>query len=269
MPTEQSEALARGAGRARLSSPNYLVLKPLAEQLAARVAELGRQKPMPDVLDIGCGPKPYEVVFRNQGGNHWGIDISRSTKADVLAPMERLPVRDCAVDIIACTQVLQSCRQPLLALTEMRRVLRPSGILLLSTPGTWLRDPGTQDYWRWTDEGLRFASEEAGYEVLEVLPNGGIVACLTYLTVSALCGLSYQSRLLAPIRWLLVPVLNLLGETCDSTVNRLSPSSRLLLVGNYLLVAQRPSDESNGEDAVDVKEWGQEMVGTCASSGER
>ena len=244
MPTEQSEALTRGAGRVRLSSPNYLVLKPLAEQLASRVSELGQLRPMLDVLDIGCGPKPYEVLFSNHQGNYWGIDIGKSTKADVLAPMERLPLRDCAVDIIVCTQVLQSCGQPLRALGEMRRVLRPSGILLLSTPGTWLRDPGTPDYWRWTDEGLRLASEEAGYNALEVLPNGGIVACLTYLTVSALCGLSYQSRLLAPIRWLLVPVLNLLAETFDSTVNRLSPSSRFLLVANYLLVAQRPFDES-------------------------
>ncbi|MFN2555317.1 MAG: class I SAM-dependent methyltransferase [Nitriliruptorales bacterium] len=243
MRTEQSEALTRGAGRVRLSSPNYLVLKPLGEQLAARAAEVGQLKPMPDVLDIGCGPKPYEALFSRYGGNYWGIDISKRTKADVLAPMERLPVRDCAVDIIVCTQVLQSCRQPLRALIEMRRVLRPSGILLLSTHGTWLRDPGIADYWRWTDEGLRLASEEAGYDVLEVLPNGGIVACLTYLTVSALSGLSYQSRLLAPIRWLLVPVMNLLGETFDGTVNRLSPSSSCLLVGNYLLVARRPSDK--------------------------
>ncbi len=244
MPTERRKAVTRGAGRVRLSSPNYLVLKPLAEQLAARAAELGQLKPMPDVLDIGCGPKPYEVLFSQYGGNYWGMDISKSTKADVLASIELLPVRDCTADIIVCTQVLQSCRQPLRALIEMRRVLRPSGILLLSTHGNWLRDPGTPDYWRWTDEGLRLASEEAGYDVLEVLPNGGIVACLTYLTVSALSGLSHQSRLLAPIGWLVVPVLNLLGEAFDSTVNRLSPSSRVLLVGNYLLVARRPLDES-------------------------
>ena len=87
---------------------------------------------------------------------------------------------------------------------------------------------------------MRLASEEAGYEVLEVLPNGGVVACLTYLTVNALSGLSYQSRFLAPVRWLLVPLLNLLGEALDRIVARLAPLSQPLLVGNYLLVARRP-----------------------------
>ncbi len=233
----------------RLSSPHYLVLKPLGEQLEARAADLGESNPMPQILDVGCGPKPYQPLFSKYRGNYWGVDISKRSKADLLGPMECLPVRDRAVDAIVCTQVFQSCRHPRRALVEMRRVLRPTGILLLSTPGTWLRDPGTADYWRWTDEGLRLASEEAGYDVLEVLPSGGIIACLTYLTVNALSGLSHQSPLLAPIRWLLVPLLNLLGEGLDRTLTQLSPSSKLLLVGNYLLVARRsldPTTKSSG-----------------------
>ncbi len=224
----------------RLSNPNYLVLKPLGEQLEAVVAKLGQDEPVLRVLDVGCGPKPYESLFNTSKASYWGVDIDRRSKADMVGRMESLPIRDCAVDAVICTQVFQSCRQPMDALTEMWRVLRPSGVLLLSAPGTWLRDPGTPDYWRWTDEGLRLASDESGYDVVDVLPNGGIVACLTYLTANALSGLSYQSPFLAPVRWLLVPLLNLLGETLDRAVARLAPLSKPLLVANYLLVARRP-----------------------------
>ena len=94
---------------------------------------------------------------------------------------------------------------------------------------------------------MRVASEHTGYVVLEILRHGGIGACLTYLTVNALSGLSYQSRSLAPVRWLLVPLLNLLGEKLDRIVARLAPVSQPLLVLNYLLVARRPPSFDAGD----------------------
>ncbi len=140
-------------------------------------------EPVLRVLDIGCGPKPYEPLFNGNKGTYWGLDIDTSSKADLVGQMESPPIRDGAVDVILCTQVFQSCRQPVGALKEMRRVLRPSGALLLSTPRTWLRDPAPG--------GLRGTGSSAQRRcrgVLDVSPGECVV------------GPELQSRFLAPVR---------------------------------------------------------------------
>lgn len=108
-------------------------------------------KPTDKILDVGCGPGSITAGFGPlvPQGSVLGIDISESViagaktslprsvanvtfeKADLLAP-SGLPYPDASFDVVFSSQLfphLASTATKRLALAEMRRVLKPGGIL--------------------------------------------------------------------------------------------------------------------------------------------
>jgi SAM-dependent methyltransferase len=110
---------------------------------AAYLAE--RLSPGVTVLDVGSGPgnltvdlarrvapgrvigidNSEAIIARAVGGVPEGIDNVEFHPADVY----RLPFPDDAFDVVHAHQVLQHLDDPVAALTEMRRVCRPGGIV--------------------------------------------------------------------------------------------------------------------------------------------
>jgi SAM-dependent methyltransferase len=101
------------------------------------------------VLDIGCGDGSAlaEAVRVNPGHRFVGLDWSpdglrrasgydlplvRLVRATVEPP--GLPVRSAAFDVVLMSELIEHLVDPDTALDEARRVLRPGGTLLLSTP---------------------------------------------------------------------------------------------------------------------------------------
>jgi SAM-dependent methyltransferase len=62
-------------------------------------------------------------------------------------------------DVVVCTEVLEHCEDPPLALRNIEALLRPGGKLLATTPFFWpdhrSDDPPYPDYWRFTEQGWR------------------------------------------------------------------------------------------------------------------
>ena len=99
---------------------------------------------------LADGPKPLLDVGCNVG-NLLSIDPSRSVGVDVdphaievchdrgleasVADLdEGLPFGDVAFGTVHCRHVIEHVREPLALMREMRRVLRPEGLLVLLTP---------------------------------------------------------------------------------------------------------------------------------------
>ncbi|HEY4455922.1 MAG TPA: methyltransferase domain-containing protein [Pseudonocardiaceae bacterium] len=109
-----------------------------AAERAAFVLPLltGRQR----VLDLGCGPG---TITEGLSGFVLGIDgePSQLTLAQAAAPTARfaaaradaLPIATHAVDVAFAHALFEHLPDPAAALTELRRVLRPEGILALSS----------------------------------------------------------------------------------------------------------------------------------------
>lgn len=107
------------------------------------------------ILDLGCGEKPYQAFSSGKYSRYVGVDINRNSLADVLAFGECLPFRDASFDVCLCTEVYEHVNDPYEVTVEVNRVLKESGVLILSAPGIMPVHGYPSDYWRWTAEGLR------------------------------------------------------------------------------------------------------------------
>jgi SAM-dependent methyltransferase len=71
-----------------------------------------------------------------------------------------------AFDFVVCTEVLEHTLQPFDAIAEIRRVLKPGGLLLVSVPFNLRIHGPLPDCWRFTEHGLRALLR--GWELLEL-----------------------------------------------------------------------------------------------------
>ena len=135
------------------------------------------------VLDVGAGSCPYRTYFDHceyraqdfgrlpaeqlQGAKGYG-------KLDYLSDITALPVPSASFDVILCTEVLEHLPEPIKAVHEFSRVLRPKGILLLTTPlGSGLHQEPYHYYGGYTPHWFKKYLDEAGMNVEEIVPNGG------------------------------------------------------------------------------------------------
>jgi SAM-dependent methyltransferase len=122
-----------------------------------------------DLLDVGCGPGTLtlDLASRVAPGAVLGVDCSEAVLAEARAlaasagagnvrfatgSVYALEMADASFDIVHAHQVLQHLTDPVGALGEMRRVLRPDGVLAVrdSDYGTfvWGPDDPLLDRWR-------------------------------------------------------------------------------------------------------------------------
>jgi SAM-dependent methyltransferase len=139
-------------------------------------------------------------------------------QADVRCEAGRLPFARSSFDLVLCTEVLEHVPDPHATLQEIRRTLKLSGSLVLSTPLTWgVHEP--RDFHRWTDSGLRNLLGSHGFTVVDLRPRGGILLCLSALLLvvpwqvfgAATERRAWQTALFATTYLLLLPLAMLLA----------------------------------------------------------
>ncbi len=84
------------------------------------------------VADVACGAGASLRLLRDRGCQAVGVDLHASTSGSVVADAHALPLRASSYDAVLCECALSTFDRPEVALTEMRRVLRPGGVLGLT-----------------------------------------------------------------------------------------------------------------------------------------
>jgi len=155
-----------------------------------------------DIVDLGCGERPYEAWLIQYGRSYIGIDWSETLhclRADIVADLNKpLPVADAVADTIISFSVLEHLQKPTTLLAEAYRILKPSGTLLLQVPFMWGVHEAPHDYYRFTRFGLQVMAKDAGYQNVSIIPQCG------YWTAAVLKA-NYQMRRLIRgprlVRW--------------------------------------------------------------------
>lgn len=191
----------------KLWNSDWLVLRGLGRVVRDRCA--GRLRQGDELVDVGCGRRPYEEMFRAHGIRYRGADIDEGAEL-LIAADGRVPMADAAADAVLSIQVLEHVRDLDSYLGECRRLLKPGGSLFLSTHGTWLYHPHPEDHRRWTRTGLVLDVERRGFKVEKVV---SIVGPLATTTLVRLTGFSFALRSLPligkPLAGLVAIIMNL------------------------------------------------------------
>jgi SAM-dependent methyltransferase len=122
------------------------------------------------ILDVGCGQKPYAALFKSS--EYIGLEIDtpenrRTKKADCFYDGSRFPFSDQEFDSVVVNEVFEHVFNPVEFLMEIKRVLKPGGMLLMTVPFCWDEHEQPHDYARYSSFGLMATVEKQGFTVIE------------------------------------------------------------------------------------------------------
>ena len=113
-------------------------------------------------LDLGCGQGDLMAVLAPRSRHVLGIDyaevMARTARSNLsefpntfvlCSPAEVLPVKSESLDVILLADVIEHLRDPLQCLCECRRILKPGGRLVITTPNR-----AVENFWKGVDGTL-------------------------------------------------------------------------------------------------------------------
>ena len=134
------------------------------------------------LLEAGAGGSPFSKQLRHLADEVITLDVSdRYGDTDIIADVQNMPeVPSDSFDVVVCTQVLEHLPAPEDALREMRRVLRHSGVLILSAPHLSMVHEAPNDFFRYTSYGLEELCERSGFQVKTIEATGGLIVFVAH-----------------------------------------------------------------------------------------
>lgn len=113
----------------------------------------------PDLLILDVAPEIHKGAkeFFHKGVVKT-LDIDVNSSADYIADLCKCNhdiIPDNFFDIVLCTEVLEHTNNPFLAVEELYRIVKPAGVVAVSTPFNFRIHNPLPDNWRFTEHGLR------------------------------------------------------------------------------------------------------------------
>ena len=147
------------------------------------------------LLDIGCGTGDFLLEARSLGYAVTGIEFSQSSCDTAVArlngnvicgTLESANLAAESLDVVASTDVIEHVRDPIAFAREMRRVLAPGGVALVTTPSTdswsgrllgsrWMENK-VEHLFYFDRQSLITALRSAGFVTITVRPNVKILS---------------------------------------------------------------------------------------------
>ena len=155
---------------------------PYKEFIDAKVLDISR---CATVLDMGGGERfqkwlaPYKDLFANC--DYKTMDYDAKTGADVVGDIHNIPLPASSIDGIICHSVIEHIENPLKAMEEMRRILKPGGKLFVYIPSIYpyhARKGAYPDYWRIFDDTVHLLFR--GMQDIEIVKRGGYFWALSF-----------------------------------------------------------------------------------------
>lgn len=137
------------------------------------------------VLDVGAGLSPWRD-WLPEGVQYQGIDVGNAAEFGMGTARPDLIYYDGALmplaagrfDAALCIEVLEHAADPLALLSEIARVLRPGGRLILSVPWSARRHHVPHDYHRFTRERLASLLGAAGFADISIAERGNDIGAI-------------------------------------------------------------------------------------------
>jgi SAM-dependent methyltransferase len=131
------------------------------------------------LLDLGCGFAPLYEIYRERVSEtvcvDWAETLHTNSHVDqVLDLNQPLPIDTSSFDTILLTDVLEHIAEPGQLMSEVARLLRPDGTLILTVPFMYWLHEEPHDYYRFTRFALERFCMVNELTVLELSAYGGL-----------------------------------------------------------------------------------------------
>lgn len=139
------------------------------------------------LLDLGCGNKPYSVIYNEVCESSIGCDVPfslhQNADVEVLCYAENIDKHfdKNYFDCVLCTEVLEHTVNDQTVVTNINKILRTGGSLIISAPFTYVLHEAPHDYRRYTAYGLKNILEKNGFEVKTTFSMGGTFSSGFYI----------------------------------------------------------------------------------------
>ena len=212
-----------------------------------KLSEHGIGEEKQKILDLGTGTGDLAGEFSRNGSIVSGIDISEEQilmaqklmhEQDLnidfqVSSAESLPFNDDSFDCATANQCFLYFDTNK-ALAEIKRVLKPNGVIVISVPFIGEYHTCPHDYWRFTHEGLLELLKN--YSNIKIVPDVSRVQCL----VSFFAHFIRSKTKVGKIKWIgniLIVFLNLFGLCFKSTKYEYKTG---LIANSFIVSAQKP-----------------------------
>lgn len=170
-------------------------------------------------------------------GNALQTGAWNTTQIDIVSNIVSIPVPDSSFDVILCSEVLEHIPDPVAAIKEFARILKPGGTLLISAPfcslthfATYHFASGLNRYWY--EEHL----PNMGIKINQITPNGNWFEFVGQeLSRARLVSRTYSSAFLG---WLMLAA-SIPMRMVLSILSKYDRGSSELLCYGYLIRAEK------------------------------
>jgi SAM-dependent methyltransferase len=206
------------------------------------------------VLDVGAGSCPYRPLFAHC--EYKSQDLAQLAgeqlrdggygRIDYVSDITAIPVAPASFDAILCAEVLEHVPEPLAAIREFARILKPGGKLILTAPlGSGVHQEPYHFYGGYTEFWYRRFLPAAGFRDVAVEPNDGSLMFFAQEAIRFVratrpgrLGMPLVAELVwAPVWLLLAPVLGLLVPLVGRALDRFDRERRFTV--GYHVTATR------------------------------
>lgn len=144
------------------------------------------------ILDVGCGEKPFVDLFSDS--EYLGIDFTDYSKNrdagtgkpdyffdDEYKKTHTLPFENDSFDHTVSFQVLEHHPEPEILISEMARITKRDGFVLITCPFIYALHEEPNDFQRLTEYKLKNLFEKNNCEIIEIKKQGSFFSAVSML----------------------------------------------------------------------------------------
>lgn len=133
-----------------------------------------------DTLEIGPGNISYKKHINYN--SYKTLDIKGKNHIDYIEDIHNTSIESNSFDTIIMIEVLEHLYNPFQAINEVRRILKPGGCIIASTPFIHPYHGEPHDYYRYTKFGLIHLFNK--FKIIEIIEYGNVFGSIIDLLTS-------------------------------------------------------------------------------------
>ncbi len=230
----------------RIKNPYSSIVK-ISNEGIIKVIQIAASKyAKGELIDIGCGTKPYEAIFQPHINSYFGIDYESSaesnystdTKADLFIDCTNTGLEKETYDTLLSTQVMEHIYDTASYVKECHRLLKKGGYGIFTVPMSWRCHGEPYDFYRFTKYSLEKIFKENGFLIIELKEIEGTFATIIQHFIVFLANRQgYQNIIFRIARKSVCSILFSIMNFTALKLDRFFWDEKLCL--NYILVVKK------------------------------